>query len=108
MRQTVLASVFIAALAAGGHASAQSVIEITPDQERTIYTTVTKETIRTAPPADMQFSVGTVVPPAVELYPFGATVAVPAIRPYHYTVWGDRVVLVEPGTRKVVRIIERR
>ena len=106
MRKSLLASVFAAALVGAGYAYAQATIEITPEQERTIYTTVTKEKVKSAP-ADVRFSVGAVVPPAVELHPFPATVTVPAIRPYHYVYWNDQIVLVEPGTRKVVKIIHK-
>jgi hypothetical protein len=50
-------------------------------------------------------AVGTVLPPTVELQPLPAEVEV-GYRPYRYVTWNNRVVLVEPGTRKVVRIID--
>lgn len=91
-----------------GPALAQTVIEITPEQERTVYTTITRERVRTPPPADFRVGVGVEVPATVELYEVPATVDVAPVRRYRYTVVGGQVVLVDPGTRKVVRIIRER
>jgi hypothetical protein len=66
-----------------------------------------KRVIRTGPSVTLSapVAVGTVLPPTVELQPLPAEVEV-GYRPYRYVRWNDRVVLVEPGTRKVVRIID--
>ncbi len=66
-----------------------------------------KSVIRTGPSVTLSspVAVGTVLPPTVELQPLPAEVEV-GYRPYHYVTWNNRVVLVEPGTRKVVRIID--
>lgn len=108
MKATLIGATVATSLLVGTPgAFAQAVVEFTPDQERTIYTTVTKERVRTAPPAGMRFSVGAEIPGTVELYDVPASVAVAPASRYRYTVWDDRVVLVDPGTRKVVKIIER-
>ena len=41
----------------------------------------------------------------MELYPLPETIEVPAIRRYRYTVIDDQVVLVDPGTHRVIEII---
>lgn len=94
-------------LFAAGSAPAQ-VLEITPEQETTVYTTVTRERVRTPPPAGFRVGIGVEVPTAVELYEVPATVDVVPVRRYRYTVVDDQVVLVDPGTRKVVRVIRKR
>ena len=53
-------------------------------------------------------TVGMSVPAEVELAPVPDTVVteVPAVRSYRYFRWNDNVVLVDPGTRQVVQIID--
>jgi Protein of unknown function (DUF1236) len=53
------------------------------------------------PPTGFEISTGAVVPRSVELYRFPAE----HHWNYEYTTFGDRTVLVEPGTRKIIRII---
>jgi hypothetical protein len=103
LRTGLVAAALIGGLA---FAQAQAVIELTPEQRTTVYTTITKQKVRAAP-AGVTFSVGAVVPAEVELYAMPAAVEVPTIRRYRYTVWNDQVVLVDPQSRKVVQIIER-
>jgi hypothetical protein len=47
--------------------------------------------------------VGTVLPPTVTYYEVPADYGVTT---YRYTVVNDRIVMVEPGTRRVVQIVE--
>lgn len=107
----VLAAV---ALAAGiGTASAQSTTTtttttISPEQETTIYRTITREQVAVQPPPpEWAPSVGIEVPAQVKLYSMPSTVEVPSVRSDSYTVVNGHVVLVDPSTRRVVRIIER-
>jgi hypothetical protein len=104
------------ALAAGiGTASAQSTTTtttttttISPEQETTIYRTITREQVAVQPPPpEWAPSVGVEVPAQVQLYNMPSTVEVPSVRSDRYTVVNGHVVLVDPGTRRVVRIIER-
>ena len=105
----------VIALAAGiGTASAQSTTTTTitttvsPEQETTIYRTITREQVAVQPPpAEWAPSVGVEVPAQVQLYNMPSTVEVPSVRSDRYTVMNGHVVLVDPGTRRVVRIIER-
>jgi hypothetical protein len=50
--------------------------------------------------AEEQVVVGRPLPPRVELYP------VPEYRQYSYAIVNDRRIIVEPRTRRVVRIID--
>jgi hypothetical protein len=95
----------ILATTAGIAAAQTAVIDLTPDQRTTVYRSVTRERIVVAPPADFRARVGVEVPASVELYPFPETVEVPAIRRYRYTVIDNQVVLVDPGTHRVIEII---
>jgi hypothetical protein len=83
-----------ACLGAGGRVHPQADVKV-------------KSVIRSGPSVTLAAPVaaGTVLPPTVELQPLPADVEV-GYRPYHYVTWNNRVVLVEPGTRKVVRIID--
>jgi hypothetical protein len=93
-------------LAGASYAAAQTaVIELSPEQRTTVYRTITKERVRTAPPAEFRASVGVEVPTAVELYEVPAAVEIAPVRRYRYTVVNDQVVLVDPQTRRVVQII---
>ena len=110
LRSGLAAAVLMASASLLGGASsaqAQAVIELSPDQRTTVYSTITRERVRTPPPAGLSFRVGAAVPAEVELYAVPDAVEVPAIRRYRYTVWNNQVVLVDPGSRKVIQIIER-
>lgn len=62
------------------------------------------------PPVTISTSlaVGTTIPAEVELHPVPPALSadIPSIRTYRYVYWNDRVVLVEPSSRRVVQIIE--
>jgi len=86
-------------LAGSSVALAQTVI-IQPEQETVIREYVVKEK---APEAliDFDISVGSIVPDEVEV----RTLSVPDTN-YEYVVRGGRTVLVEPGTRRIVHVID--
>ena len=111
MRRVVLTAVAGATLAAlsVGSSLGQPTAEFswTPDIDRGFYGRVTKERIRTAPPAGFNVTVGAAVPAEVELYEVPADVEWAPVRRYRYTVHQDRVYVVDPGSRKVVRIINK-
>jgi len=79
-------------------------LTLTPVQRRTIYRTIVRERVATAPPPTVEYRVGTRVPAGVELYsvPESVAVEVPAIRRYKYMTVNNRVVLVDPATSEVV------
>jgi len=100
-----LAAVLLAGTAGIAAAQTAATIDLTPDQRTTVYRSVTRERLAVAPPADFRARVGVEVPAAVELHPFPETIDVPAIRRYRYTVIDNQVVLVDPGTHRVIEII---
>lgn len=79
-------------------------LTLTPVQRRTIYRTIVRERVATAPPPTVEYRVGTRVPSGVELYsmPESVAVEVPAMRRYKYMTVNNRVVLVDPATSEVV------
>ena len=88
-------------LASGGVADAQTVV-IAPEQETLIREYIVKEKVQPVEvPADVQITVGSVLPEVVELRPLN----VPDVQ-YRYVVVGNQTVLVEPDTRKIVHIME--
>jgi hypothetical protein len=80
--------------------------DLSPAQRTTIYKSVTKERV-TSPSTDVRVSVGAEIPRSVELHALPSTVVteVPGAKTYKYTVVDDQVVIVDPGTMKVVEII---
>jgi hypothetical protein len=105
MKKILLAAVAMLAISAGTETFAQDVaVTIGPEQRTVIREYVVKRKIRPATISG-QISVGAVVPADVDL------VAVPAdwgpeITRYRYVYHNNRVVLVEPQSRKVVHIID--
>lgn len=79
-------------------------IVISPDQEEVIHHYVIEH--KTAPvtlPSDVQVEVGTILPGTVELQ----TLDVPDMKTrYDYVVVDGKTVLVDPDTRKVVKVIQ--
>lgn len=84
-------------------ATAQTVI-IEPQQETIIREYITTRPVeRVDPGIDFDITVGSVVPETVEVYEL---VAPDLEIEYEYVIVDDRTVLVEPGTRRIVHIIE--
>jgi hypothetical protein len=82
--------------------------KFSPQQRTVIYRTVTRER-RVAPPSDVQVSIGTAVPPTIELAPLPESVyvEVPAARALKYFYINNQLVLVDPATSQVVEIINQ-
>jgi hypothetical protein len=113
MSKVNLAAVAAVALCVGaGTGWAQSTTTtttttISPDQQTTIYRTITHEQVAVQPPPpDWAPTVGVEVPAQVQLYDMPTTVDVPTVQSDRYTVIDGHVVLVDPSTRRVVQIIE--
>ncbi len=82
-------------------ALAQTVV-ITPEEEREAGTYITEQHWKSVEmPGGAAVKVGEALPPAVELR------EVPKIKKYRLAIVGGRTVFVDPGTRKVVRVIEK-
>ena len=101
MKRILLAATAIALMA--GPAMAQTVV-IAPEQRTVIKDYVVKEKIR---PHRLQsrVTVGATLPADVELAPVPETWG-PAFRSYRYLYTGDDVVLVDPGSRRVIEVID--
>lgn len=109
MRKAVLGGVFGAAALLSANAVLAQIAtwEITPEQERTVYTTIygARGTVGAAPGREFDVTVGATLPADVELYEVPAAVTYAPARQYRYVLHGNRVVFVEPGSRRVVRVI---
>lgn len=88
-------------LAGAGAAISQDVV-IAPEQETAIREYVVKQKTQSVQlPSDAQVTIGATLPDTIELH----SIDVPDVK-YRYVVVGDQTVLVEPETRKIVRIIQ--
>ena len=82
-------------------ALAETVI-ITPEERTQIREYVVKRKVSAAP-AGLKISVGAVVPETVEMYTIDG---IPSATNYRYVVVDGRTALIDPGTRKIVEIID--
>ena len=94
-----------ALLFSSGIVLAQAVVEFTPQTERSVYTNIYGQRVVTETTPQYEVTVGSVIPGEVQLYEVPASVEYAPARQYRYVTVGPRVVLVEPATRRVVRII---
>ena len=82
----------------------QVAVEIAPPTRTTIKEYVVKEKIKPVTIKE-QVTVGAALPVGINFLPV-PTVWGPTLPKYHYVYHDNRVVLVEPSTRKVVQIID--
>ncbi|MDX8440586.1 DUF1236 domain-containing protein [Mesorhizobium australafricanum] len=85
-------------LAGIGAAAAEDVI-IQPEQETVIREYVHKQPLASVEVPGVKLSIGSVLPDTVELH------EVPNVK-YRYVVVDKQTVIVDPGTRKIVKIIQ--
>ncbi len=82
--------------------------ELTPDQKSMIFRAVHQDKTKSA---KRQFpaQVGAEVPPSMELYslPDDVVIQAPVTKLYRVVVVGEKVVLVDPTTMRVVDVIDR-
>ena len=104
-RALIAGAAAIAVLASSQILSAQTaVIEIAPPQRTMIKEYVVKEKVKPVTLKE-QVTVGVTLPTDVELVAVPETWG-PSVTKYRYVYWNNRVVLVEPSSRKVVQIID--
>jgi hypothetical protein len=74
-------------------------------QRSEIWHALRKQARKTQEPAGL--NIGDVVPATMNLLSFGHNLRkkIPAIRLYQYTLLHDRVLIVDPGTKKIIAII---
>lgn len=81
--------------------SAQDVV-ISPEQDTVIHEYVKKKPLASVSVPGVELNIGSSVPETVELHSFED---VPDVK-YRYVVIDDRTVLVDPGTRKIVKVYD--
>jgi hypothetical protein len=82
-------------------------LALTPDQEVVVRRYIVERVV--GAPATETIRVGSVIPPSVQLYQVENELSteVPLLRSYSYFRAGDnRIVFVEPSSRRVVRILQ--
>ena len=105
MNRIAVMAVTALSVAFGAQALAQQVaVEIAPPMRTTIKEYVVKEKVKPVTIQE-QVAVGTALPTGVEFHPV-PTAWGPNLTNYHYVYHDNRVVLVEPTSRKVVQIID--
>lgn len=105
MKRTLLMAVAAVAISAGTQAYAQTaVIEVSPEQRTIIREYVVKQKPRTVT-IQGDVRVGAPLPQDVELVAVPSTWG-PQFSRYRYVYWNNRVVLVDPGNRQVVHVID--
>jgi hypothetical protein len=87
-------------LAGVGVATADQVI-ITPEQQTVVREYVQRHPLASISLLGVELNIGSTVPETVELHP----IDVPDVQ-YRYVVVDDRTVLVDPGTRRIVQVID--
>ncbi|BCH18821.1 MULTISPECIES: DUF1236 domain-containing protein [unclassified Mesorhizobium] len=97
-KQLTLAAAGVLLLVGVGAAAAQDVI-IQPEQDVVIREYVKKKPVASLSLPGVELNIGTALPETVELY------EVPDVQ-YRYVVIEGRTVLVDPGTRKIVKVYD--
>lgn len=101
MKSQVQALLFGIALLGGVHIAAAETVVIAPEQETVIREYVKKQPIASIDLPGVELNIGSTVPDTVEIHKIDA----PDVT-YSYTVVGGRTYVVEPGTRKIVKILD--
>jgi Protein of unknown function (DUF1236) len=80
---------------------------VNPQERTVIHDYIVKERVRQVPVQE-DLEVGAPVPPGVELQPVPEQIytSLPAARPYKYFDWEGRMVFVDPGTGRIVQIVD--
>ena len=100
MRKQLLTATTLAFIAGSSMAMAQAVV-IEPQQETVIKEYVTQHKMKTVDVPNVKIAVGAALPETVELH----TIDAPNVT-YRYVNVNGTTVLVDPGTRKVVRVLD--
>ena len=89
---------------------AKDSLSLTRSQQRTAWNDIRKIDTSQAAPAGFAASVGTTVPNDISLKSMPTNLAsrVSALKPYDYALVKGKLLIVNPGDKKVVEIIHRR
>lgn len=101
--QVTIAAAGLLFLVGAGAAAADSLV-LTPEETTSVHEYITTQKVTPVePPSGFSVSVGATLPSSVEVH----ALDVPKLkRKYDYVVIGKQTVLVEPGTRKIVQVID--
>ena len=104
MKKQVSMSVAGLLFLAGASIAAADTLVLTPDETTAVHEYITtQKVVPIEPPSGFSLSVGATLPSTVEVH----TLDVPKVKTkYEYVVIGKQTVLVEPGTRKVVQVLD--
>jgi len=93
---------------AGGRPMASSNVSLTTEQKTTIRQTVLTSSAPRVTNVNFDIKVGTVVPRTVRVVALPATLIEiqPSWRGYMYFVYNDEIIVVEPGTLRIVAVLE--
>ncbi|PBC20215.1 DUF1236 domain-containing protein [Mesorhizobium sp. WSM4307] len=99
MRMHLTSAAAALVLFAGVGAVAAEDVVITPEQDTVVREYVKKQPLASVKLPGVELNVGTPVPDTVELH------EVPKVK-YRYVVIDNRTVLVDPSTRKIVKVYD--
>ena len=93
---------------AGTKGGASSSVSLTTEQRTTIRQTVLTSSAPRVTNVNFNVRVGTVVPRTVRIVPLPATIIEiePTWRGYMYFVYQDEIIVVEPGTLRIVAVLD--
>jgi Protein of unknown function (DUF1236) len=105
----VLASVGAAVAAGPGTNQTNGNLNLTAAQDHEIFQSLSKRHTNEAAPAGFTAPVGSQVPQSMKLHrlPISVTRDVPAVRHYDYVKLPNQVLIVDPKTKNVARIINQ-
>lgn len=97
------------AFAAGPGSMSTDHLNLTSAQQKEIWQSVSKQSMKGTPPAGFKATVGEVVPSSIKLHalPSEATRQVPAVTWYDYAMLQNEVLLVDPKSKKIADIIRQ-
>jgi hypothetical protein len=109
VKRFAFAGAGVIALLASGYALAQdeATITIAPEHEKIIRDYVVQEHVKPVD-VDENFAVGATVPDTVELAPVPEQIytTAPEVKKYRYFYWKNRVVFVDPDSRRIVDVLD--
>lgn len=91
-----------------GAAGSSGAANLTAEQRTRIGSSIRQTNVRPATNVNFNISVGTVVPRTVELHPLPPTIIEvhPAWRGYRFILVEDEIIIIEPGTYRIVAVID--
>ena len=91
-----------------GAAGSAGAANLTSEQRTRISTTIKQTNVRPVTNVNFNVSVGTVVPRTIELHPLPPTIVevYPAWRGYRFVLVGDEIIIIEPGSYRIVAVID--